>query len=260
MTTIQIKAYLNNSIRRFTVNTDTTFESFQQQIKKLYPEEVSSFTFHYVDDEEDLVTFSSEHEWQSALAGHVESKAKLLRVKVRPNVEQRQPRGQFHGRGPFGFANRGPCGFAQRCAPKSADHGNSDHEIEKLIQHVGPILKSLFGIEVEIEREEPQKTEEKKEEVPAVEKVEEKQEEEIEEIIIPDDEEPVVQQVEEPVEAVQEPVVEEKKPEVPFAAELETLANMGFTNEKLNTHLLSNFNGDLIRVVNALVQLSTGSQ
>lgn len=41
-----------------------------------------------------------------------------------------------------------------------------------------------------------------------------------------------------------------------FTSELDALQMMGFSNTKLNEHLLKNFNGDLDRVINSLLQLS----
>jgi hypothetical protein len=42
-----------------------------------------------------------------------------------------------------------------------------------------------------------------------------------------------------------------------FQGQLEALENMGFSNRKLNEHLLRNFNGNLDRVVTSLIQLQS---
>jgi len=87
--------------------------------------------------------------------------------------------------------------------------------------------------------------EEKKEEEPVVEEKKEVAEEK--------KEEPPVVEEEKPVEV---PVVEEKKePETPvrWADELGTLASMGFTNTEVNTLLLDEHKGNLVKVVNAIL-------
>jgi hypothetical protein len=263
MSTVQIKTYNHpqGSIRRFNVDTNTTFEEFQQHAKKSYPEHIQELYYQYLDEEDDLISFSTEHEWKGALENHLLNKGKLLRIKVKPSVVRR-PQPQF-----FRQQCQRPRCFPQfiRQQPRVAP---SEHDIESIIKQYSPILKSLFGVEIEIERE-PQEAEKTTAQEPQQEAVqqseqvqeqqEEKQDEEIEEIIINDDE-PVEEKKEsEPVaEVVQpEPVVETQQPSK-FVQQLETLANMGFGNVKLNEHLLTNFNGDLVRVVNALVQLSTG--
>ncbi len=261
MSAVQVKLYLQpqSAIRRVTIDTNTTFEQFQEQVKSFYPEHVQTLGFQYVDDEEDLVSFSSNNEWNAALTGHAESKAALLRIKVKPtsvNRPQPQPRPQR------------PWFFGQHCQRPQLE----EKDIEAYINKAAPFLKQLLGIDIQIEKEEekPQQAEQpvEKKEAP------QQAEEQVEEIVIPEDE--PVEQVyptiespqEKPVEA--EPVVESKpveqapvveapvetKPVEQYAEQLETLANMGFTNEKLNKHLLENFKGDLIRVVNSLVQLS----
>jgi len=57
-----------------------------------------------------------------------------------------------------------------------------------------------------------------------------------------------------PVETVTLP---ERVERAQYFGELEALSLMGFDNKKLNEHLLRNFNGDLDRVINSLLQLST---
>lgn len=214
MSSVQIKAYLQGSVRRFTVNTNTTFEQLSAQVKPFYPEHVESFTFQWLDEEDDLVSFSTNHEWKNTLNTHVELKQKLLRIKVVPNAIRRPvsaPRVPLHRHQPL-------------------------NEIEQYIASAAPLIKQLFGVDVEIETE---KVEPKGEEM---------QEEQVEETIIPEEEiEQINPLVEEPVahKLVEQPVK--------YAAELETLANMGFTNVQLNTHLIDNYQGDLIRVVNALL-------
>jgi len=49
----------------------------------------------------------------------------------------------------------------------------------------------------------------------------------------------------------------EKVESTPFQNELTALELMGFTNTKLNEHLLRNFNGNLDRVISSLLQLSS---
>jgi hypothetical protein len=217
MTSVQIKAYLQGSVRRFTVNTNTTFEQLSAQVKKFYPEHVESVAFQWLDEEDDLVSFSTNHEWKNALDSYVDLKQKLLRIKVVPN------------------ANRRPVS-----APRAPLHRHQPlNEIEQYVARAAPLIKQLFGVDLEIETEEVEP------------KTEEKQEEQAEEIVVPEEEnEQVNPLVEEPVES--KPVEQPVK----FAAELETLANMGFTNVQLNAHLIENYQGDLIRVVNALLQLS----
>jgi hypothetical protein len=261
MSTIQIKAYVHpqGSIRRFNVDTNTTFDEFQQHIKQSYPDHIQALDYQYLDEEDDLISFSTEHEWKGALENHLLNEAKLLRIKIKPSLVRR-PQPQF-----FRPQCQRPRCFPQfvRQQPRVAP---SEHDIENIIKHYSPILKSLFGVDIEIERESQnaenlitQESHQQQEAVQQPEKVEEqheeKQGEEIEEIIIPDDE-----PVEEKKEEVEpEPVAQEEAVvETPtkFVQQLETLTNMGFNNVKLNEHLLNNFDGDLVRVVNALVQLS----
>jgi microcompartment protein CcmL/EutN len=237
MSAVQLKLYLQpqGSIRRFTVDNNTSYEQFVAQVKTFYHERVETLSFQYLDEEDDLVSFSSQNEWNAALSNHNESDAKLLRIKVKPLAIKRpqpQPRPQFCQRPSFG----------QQCHRPRLD--------EKYISRAAPLLKQIFGVDIEIEREEkPQESQpEKKEEAP------QKQEEVVEEIIIPEDDEPVEQVYPTTSEKVEQPPVVEQEYE--YASQLETLRNMGFTNEKLNKHLLDNFKGDLVRVVNNLVQLS----
>jgi hypothetical protein len=356
MAAVQLKLYLHpqGAIRRFTVDANTTYEQFAAQVKSFYPERVEALGLQYVDEEEDLVSFSSQNEWSAALANHNESGAKLLRIKVQPTAVKRpqpQPRPQHCHR---------PCFFGQR--PQHCQRPQvQEQDIETYINQAAPLLKQLFGIDVQVEKEEekpqteqpvvrhfgivcdgcdqhnivgdrykcndckdfdycgtcfsseemkqshgnhtftkvtkpvhrhpfeqffaqpaPQQPVEKEEapqptmndifkqffaqaqqaEQPAPQPVEKKEDpqkqEVVEEIIIPEDEPveqvyPTAPVVEAPVETKPvEPVVETFK----YAQELETLGNMGFSNVKLNKHLLENFKGDLVRVVNNLVQLS----
>jgi hypothetical protein len=283
MSAVQLKLYLQpqGAIRRLTVDTNTTFEQFQAHVKSLYPQHVETLGFQYVDDEEDLVSFSSNNEWSSALINHVESKAGLLRVKVFPTAVRRpQPRPQcwpqrprFFEQAPQHCQRRQPQeqdieAYINRVAPFLRQFGievereekpekkqeavqSEEEQVEAFISKTAPLLKQLFGIDIEIEREKVEQPVVEKKEVPV-----EQPEEEIEEIIIPEDDE-VVEQVYPSAPVVETKSIEQASVEVKFATELETLSNMGFTNEKLNKHLLENFNGDLVRVVNSLVQLSS---
>jgi hypothetical protein len=269
MATMHLKVYLQRSIRRFTITTDTTYEQFVALFKDIYPQEVNSLLFQYVDDEEDLVSFSTQHEWENALKNHVESKAKLLRVKVRSNIPQRQQqrsaKNLFNGpRYRDGLFKQFSGLFSARCASQQKCGAKKEDNIEKLIEHCVPILKNLFGVEIEIKREQSQQNQEKKPEITEKiqdkkegDNIEEKKEEHIEEIVI-DDEAPLIEGEKEEKQVVTETFNRvEQAPVVTYAIKLEKLKNMGFTNEKLNVNLLKTYKGDLVRAVNALVQLST---
>lgn len=159
--------------------------------------------------------------------------------------------------------------FFNNCGFKSFQDGNGDtvfhcpmnadmvKQFGGNVQQAQQALSNIFGkfgVDVEIATEEPKpqpaQQEQPKEEKPV--------------------EEPVPEPEPQPVIAEPQPVVEAPKVEVkpvllpepayeevePFAEQLETLRVMGFENVSLNKHLLSNYKGDLTRVVNSLLQLS----
>jgi hypothetical protein len=297
MSAVQLKLYLQpqGTIRRFTVDESTAFEQFYEQVKSFYPQQVETLGFQYLDDEDDLVSFSSNHEWSTAITNHLESKTGLLRIKVRPTAVRR-PRPQhcqrpwFFGQHPQHCQRRQSQeqdveAYINRVTPFLKQFGieiereeqkpeekpepsqNEEKEVEAFINNAAPFFKQLFGIDIQLEKENDNPQEQ------PIEKKEEaiKQAEEVEEIIIPEDDEPVEQVIAD-VEPSEAPAVEtksvekespvESKPvvQVPveekYSRELETLSDLGFKNDKLNKHLLNNFDGDLKRVVSSLVQLS----
>ncbi|KAL0491080.1 sequestosome [Acrasis kona] len=189
----------------------------------------------------------------------------------------RHHRGRHHG---HGFHGRRPWG-AQRCPfkqfkdgedtvlscpiPLSPDNGDQVKGIQSALQG----LLGKFGIDVEITSEEPKpkeeevkQPEEKSQEQPQESKVEkeEKPAEESEDeayvqLVDEEDDAPLIESVPEP-ETVQQPKVEVEKPQFAFPEHMTTLKEMGFDNVNLNQHLLKNYNGDINKVLGALLQLT----
>jgi hypothetical protein len=225
---VQLKVYFkpHGTIRRFNVEDSYSYDDLYARLEEYYPKN-TELGLQYIDEEKDIVTFSSNSEWRNAVANHVELNDKLLRVIVKPI--RRLPR-QCSSSG------------VQRYRPMPP----VENKLEESVKRASPLVKRLFGID--IGKEDPKPKEEESEVIVINELAEEK--------------EPVVEKVEE----IKQEVVD-NHPEFPprndfmqpilkYATEQETLNTMGFTNRKLNEHLLDNYKGDIVRVVNSLVQLS----
>jgi hypothetical protein len=223
---VQLKVYFkpHGTIRRFKIEDSYSYDDLYAQLEEYYPKNME-LELQYIDEEKDVVTFSSNSEWRNAVANHVELNDKLLRVIVKPI--RRLPRQCSSGVQRY-----------RRTPPV-------ENKLEESVKRASPLVKRLFGIDLG--------------------KEDHKLKEELEVIVInelAEEKEPIVEKVEEMKQEVVDnhpefpPRNDFMQPILKYAAEQETLNTMGFTNRKLNEHLLDNYKGDIVRVVNSLVQLS----
>ena len=127
MSSIQVKFFIGNEIRRLTLSTKTNYEEIVKRIHEfclnqnpeIKKEEIQSLVFKYQDIEEDWVSFSSNEEWKEALVNFKD----VLKIKVQKrHTKGTKPHHQHrHGRpqqcaffSPFNFEQM----FQQTQKPK----------------------------------------------------------------------------------------------------------------------------------------------
>jgi len=81
-TTIIVKSVLKDDIRRFSVNTNSTWTFFIETISKLYDTEIQSLRITYRDEEGDDIAITSDDELSEAIRLAGSSKPPILRVLI----------------------------------------------------------------------------------------------------------------------------------------------------------------------------------
>jgi hypothetical protein len=111
-------------IRRLRVPAEIAFDDLVNKIRESQTwVQDGSVSFKYVDEENDLVQFSSNDEWQIALDVLRASNDKLLRIRVTGPNPARENRGPWGGCG--GWRRRQHCPFvAQQCGSQQPDFQN----------------------------------------------------------------------------------------------------------------------------------------
>jgi hypothetical protein len=122
MSKLTIKLYFSDEIRKITINKDTKYSEFLNQITEFLKKKENkitleivekNYTFQYMDTEGDIITFSSEEEFKDVL----ENNSSLLKITVKSLKENKEE-------------------------PKK-ENENQNFEI-----NIGDTLKNLFGIDL----------------------------------------------------------------------------------------------------------------
>jgi hypothetical protein len=96
MSTIPLKITIANyGTRRLNVARDTPFQNFQQNVKELFGIQ-NELDWVYVDEENDVVTFSTDQEFIDALAVWNENKLLKLNATSRPTIQRVEQPHQSH--------------------------------------------------------------------------------------------------------------------------------------------------------------------
>jgi hypothetical protein len=88
MNTVHVKITVsNNGTRRMNVDRETSFGQFQQQVKELFGLQ-NELDWVYIDEEDDVVTFSTEQEWHDNLQSWQSEKVLKINATARPIQQQ----------------------------------------------------------------------------------------------------------------------------------------------------------------------------
>ena len=90
-----IKATLGSEIRRLTMNDVPTYEKLEAAIREIFRMGSKKFDIKYLDDEGDLVTLSSQSEFDTAMV--ILPKNSILRLTIEESKPRKDERRRFRG-------------------------------------------------------------------------------------------------------------------------------------------------------------------
>src|SRR5688500_4640456 len=86
-----IKFKLGEETRRITLKENPTFSQLEELLSQIFPSFSTGFVVKYLDDDEDLVTVSTDIELHEALNLPTTQNSKVLRLSIFPKVPQQLP-------------------------------------------------------------------------------------------------------------------------------------------------------------------------
>lgn len=283
---IAIKLRVANEFRRFAIKPSTTLQELNAFVtQRLLPHaqfKAENIVYYYLDQDEDWIKVTIEEDWLEAMsfAQEYNDQYLALRLAVKQDKEQRHQhckRAEHCRRNAnpwlnllhsvFAEQKQNQCQNAMTC-PKQQQQPASKN-LESLLQQKMSSVKVPAPVESQpakraiVITEYPSVQDTNTQQLVADTKIFSNAEPEAT-IVKQQEQEPVVEQ-EAPAKEEQQPNVEQivldsnKQQEAAteqaptYQVELNILNSMGFSNTKLNIHLLNNFKGSMAKVIDALL-------
>jgi hypothetical protein len=92
---IRIKITIKDETRRFSVSENTKFNSFIEILEKLFGKKMEGNKFMYLDEENELITFSSDLEFQEVLQHNKNNSLLKIKLDVFDTVSKKEIFGNY---------------------------------------------------------------------------------------------------------------------------------------------------------------------
>lgn len=133
---IAVKAYCGHEARRVTINKETTLGQFKQLMQHLFGLSQEVVQLQYVDDEDEWVKVSSEHEWQEAMRIADRNMSSVLKVKI--GKQRRDAKTVLAD-----FGSQCKTRWDENVAPRLADVGKHLPDVNKHMEDWGKRLEDV---------------------------------------------------------------------------------------------------------------------